>query len=499
MQRDIFPDRSQVAAELLRSQPSSSVLIVPVDFAKREHVAQICSGTGEFLFQRPIIARNDAPGAAYLIERIEACCRRLGVPRSHVLVGGEDAPSYARNFLTALAAAGLHLLRVQPADAKRYRTNTRATTDKLALNGIAQAILCRRSYDLERLGGLYSTMKGAERTRRRLVWQETAAKNRIHRQVEWLFPGFLSQAQSGLLPFGSASLELMGEDFSVVHIRRLRTETLVRRLKQASVQHPAEAAEKLKALAGKTLAPPAEAIAYGSRSLALQVGLLRGLQGAMKAEENEMARCLAQTPGFLLTSIPGIGVVLAGGLVAEYGDPDHWPDPDRMASYGGIVPRHYQTGGPDAQGITGSLPLDCNHHLKDWLLQAAFHAGTTPHEAWDRMALPGDQHRLYEHYQRVELQEGHSRLSTAKLLLRIGRAMVRDRRAYLPANALDPQAQDALSPEALVQYLGLTAAAVARRWRGYDLSGLPEELNLLQQWHKEIEALTQFHARGTTL
>jgi hypothetical protein len=168
-----------------------------------------------------------------------------------------------------------------------------------------------------------------------------------------------------------------------------------------------------------------------------------------------------------------------------------------MASYGGIVPRHHQSGGPEAEGVTGKLPIDCNHALKDWLLQAAFHTGTTPHPAWECLELPGRQHRLYEHYQRLEREERHSRLSTAKLLLRIGQAMVRDRRAYLPANALDPQAPGAIGASALVEYLRITATAVAARWKGYDLAGIPEEHNLLQQWHKEIEALAQFSTRTT--
>ena len=43
---------------------------------------------------------------------------------------------------------------------------------------------------------------------------------------------------------------------------------------------------------------------YHSRSLAAKVELLRGIRVALRAEENELARCLVQTPGFLLSGIP---------------------------------------------------------------------------------------------------------------------------------------------------------------------------------------------------
>ena len=81
------------------------------------------------------------------------------------------------------------------------------------------------------------------------------------------------------------------------------------------------------------------AIAYQRK-----VKLLRAVRESIFLEETEMARFLVQTPGFYLTTIPGLGVVLAGGMVAEYGNIGNWLAADNMASYGGIVPREKQTG-----------------------------------------------------------------------------------------------------------------------------------------------------------
>lgn len=491
MQTDIYPDRSQVAAGLLAESHPRDVLVVPIDFAKREHVAHLCRGTGEFVVKRPLAVKNSPAGAQYLLERIDGCCRRLSIPRGNVLIGGEDPPSFTVNFIHALTAARRHVLRVNAKEAKKYRTNTRATSDTLVLNGIAQAILCRRSYDIARMDEIYAVMRQAERSRRRLVRDETAAKNRIHRTCDVLFPDFLNGKASGLTPFTEITLDLMVKDFSVIKIRRTRTETLVKRLQARQVHNPEHVAAKLKSLADMALAPPPEIMPYHSRSLAAKVELLRGIRVALRAEENELARCLVQTPGFLLTSIPGLGIVLAGGIVAEYGDCDAWRSADRMASYGGIVPRQHQSGGTEAEPVIGTLPIDANHHAKDWLLQAAYHVGTTPHPAWRQLRLPGAQHVLYEHYQAVELREGRSRLSTAKRLLRIARAMVRDRRIYLPTNALDPHDPDALPVQQFLHYQQIVIDSLSRKWKGYDLSGIPDEDNWLTRTQEELDALTR--------
>lgn len=495
MQTDIYPDRSQVASGLLAESHPSKVLVVPIDFAKREHVAQLCRGTGEFVVKRPLAVKNSPAGAQYLLERIDGCCRRLSIPRGSVLIGGEDPPSFTVNFIHALTAAGQHVLRVNAKEAKKYRTNTRVTSDTLVLNGIAQSILCRRSYDIARLDEIYAVMKLADRSRRRLVRDETAAKNRVHRTCDVLFPSFLNEKASGLTPFTEITLDLMARDFSVMKIRRTRNETLVKRLRARQVHGPEDVAAKLKSLADEALVPPPEIVPYHSRSLAAKVELLRGIRVALRAEENELARCLVQTPGFLLTSIPGLGVVLSGGIVAEYGDCDGWRSADQMASYGGIVPRQHQSGGSEAEPVIGTLPIDANHHAKDWLLQAAYHVGTTAHPAWRQLDLPGAQHVLHEHYQTVELRDGRSRLSTAKRLLRIAKAMIRDRRIYLPTNALDPHDPDGLSGGEFLDYHRIVVHSLKRKWKGYDLSGIPDEDNWLTRTQEELDALTKLTAK----
>jgi len=491
MARNILPERSQGAADLLARAEPRRVLIVPIDFAKETHVVQFAKGSAGYLLKRPLNVRNDLSGSQFLQDRIAGCRAKYRIPMGNVLIGGEEVPEYAMNFVLSLELAGYRVVRVNAKDARKYRTNSRAASDALALDGIAEAIRLRRAYDIQAHDGLYGALKMAGRARRTLRRQITATRNRIHKDVELLCPGLLNEKLSGLPAFGPGSLALMESGCSVQRLRRMSAAVLARRLAKAGTHKPCEVAARLKAFAASALAPDPELVPYRQGTLARKVGLLRTLQTALADEEEEMARCLVRTPAFLLTSIPGLGVALAGGIVGEYGDPERWLDTDRMMSYVGLAVRQHQTGGPGSAPVVVGLPVDANHVLKDLLLQAAFHVGTTVHPAWRELGLPGC-HPLREYYRRLEQRGGHSRMGTARKLLRIAGAMVRGRSVYLPAEALHPAADGPMPPARLCEYLRVVRGMLLEKWKPYDLSGIPDEENQLKLWLQEIDRIVAF-------
>jgi transposase len=478
MKKNIYGDRSQLVSECFSGGGDPrEVLVVAMDLAKSEHTALFCRGDGEYLLSRPLRVFNTPEGVEYLVGKVESTRQSRGIAKERVLIGGEDPGQYTFNFIYQLGLRGFPFIRVNAAEASTLRNNTRASTDFLDLDGIGQAIVQQRGRTMDAFDRVYRPMKSAARARRRLVSQETACKNRIHRDVEILFPGFLSETVSGIVPFTGSSLALMEEGFSSIRIKRMRDETLVKLLRRHHTQKPEEAAAKVKALAARVLPPPPEIVDYQSGSLATKVRMLRTVRDALASEENEMARCLVQTPGFYLTTIPGMGVVLSGHIVAEFGAPPQWRAADNMVSYGGIVPRVKGTGGPSKAPKVGHLPMDANHTLKDYLLQAAHHVATT------------GEHRLRKHFQRVENHEGRSRLSTAKMLVRIGRQMVLGEMPYLPLEMLRPQLP--LPAEYVRTFFAELTQKLTAKWEGYDLSGIPESENYLVKWEAKVDELTQ--------
>ena len=486
--KTIYPVTSQEVIRFFsHNVPLEKLLVVPLDFAKCEHRVHCCRGTGEFLLKHPLRIFNTIEGANYLEKRIQGLCRKYHISRSHVLLGGEDPPGYVVNFIHRLKNHHFSFVRVNAHEAKKFRTNIRAGSDAIDLNGIAQAILNRRARDIAKFDEIYTNLKGAGRNRRRLVKQETAIKNQIHKNVDLLFPNFLSESQTGMVPFSSASLWLMEENFSLIKVKRMKMDTLIKGLRRHRSTKAEEKARKLKGLAATELGPPPDLISYTGKSLSTKVRLLRTVRESISTEETEMARFLVQTPGFYLTTIPGIGVVLAGGIVAEYGNTGIWFPVDNMASYGGIVPREKQSGGTDKLPVKGHLPLDCNRILKDWLLQGAYHVGTTEHPI---RKIPGKNgmHRLLNHYQNVENRQGKSRLSTAKLFIKIFRKMVVSQRIYLPDEWMK---QPAPSDQELFLYFDIINKTLEEKWKAYDLSGIDDEKNYWIKWKEYCNDLKQ--------
>ncbi len=474
--KSIFGNKSQPASDCFdRAETPKGVLVVPVDLAKEEHVAAICLGTGQYLC-KPFRVFNGPDGVDYLLKRIDGLRRQRGVRPENILVGGEDPDAYTFNFIHALRSRGHFFLRVNAGKAAVLRNNSRAASDVLALDGIAQALIQRRGRPMEEPDPVYAALKTAARSRRRLVAEETAWKNRIHRNVDVLFPGFLNEANTGLIPFSEASCDLMKKDFSCVRIKRMQPAALLRRLRKHHLHKPEAAVEKIKRLAARVLPPSPEILRCETRNLAVKIQMLGSVRAALAMESNEMARALVRTPGFFLTSIPGIGVVLAAHIVAEYGPPEHWPHPDNMASYAGIVPRQKQTGGVAKPPIIGRLPHDANRILKDYLLQAAFHVGVT-----------GD-NRFTEHYRTIEARGGRSRLGTAKLLLRISRAMARTETVFFPRWVLRPGA-DEQPRSRLIDYCTEMILSLERKWRRFDLDGIPPERHNLERCKETLHEL----------
>jgi len=170
--------------------------------------------------------------------------------------------------------------------------------------------------------GIYWNLRMLVRQRRKLVQMATGVKRRIHFIVDQIFPGFLDEEKSGIFPFSRGSLALMCNRFSVHQIRRRSRSTLSRFLSRNLVHHADHCAQHLQKYTSQVLQPPAKHIATLQLALQQQVKLFVCFQESIQQSEKEIAQHLAQTSGAFLTSIRGIGVVLAAGVCAEVGDPD---------------------------------------------------------------------------------------------------------------------------------------------------------------------------------
>jgi transposase len=423
----IFAKQHPKIRQILEQAGSpAKALCVALDYAKTKHVAVFCNGFGDIL-KKPFPVENSQAGLQNLLGEVQRTCQHQGVDKKHVFFGGEDNPPYVQNFIQALADRGQLVVRVNAWEAKHQRDNHQASTDALDTLGIAKALLHQATYCDQDQSQSVQVLKELSRTRAWFVARLTEHKLLIHHYVSRLLPGFLNPKQSGVAPFSAASLALMAENFSAGQIRRWRPQRLVSFLERHGQCQAPEAAERLKTLARQALEPAAELVACWQSSLSQHLRQCQSLERSRHCLEQEMARRLAQSPGALLTSISGIGVVLAAGIVGELGEGRSWRAVRSLCSYAGIVPRISQTGGPDQAAKTGPVQRRCNYRAKNWLVQAG-----------SSMGKCGPAELMAQHEQ-LQRHGQHADFIMSKRLLRIFKDLMRRATVYRPKRLLNPQ------------------------------------------------------------
>ena len=159
---------------------------------------------------------------------------------------------------------------------------------------------------------------------------------------------------------------------------------------------------------------------------------------------------------------------------------------DKSIVKAGWIPRADQTGGPEKDTITLSLPFNCNKRLKNALIQAAYHTGNNL-LAFKGFGEAAREHYLYKHYQQVLNRGGSAKLSTAKLLLNIILKIANQRRIYTPDYWLKNSQMIKAGDTEL--YYEFTYQNLKEKIAGYDLSGIPDEHNYLLKFKKEIHEI----------
>ncbi len=418
--RNIYLNRSQELLGLFQEAGNNAkIMCVPIDYAKKDHVVMFCNGYGDIV-RKPFPVKNSPEGVKYLTQQVVLSCRHRAINRKHVFFGGEDPNSYAENFVNTLRSKGWLIASVNARDAKKQRANLQASTDRLDLMGIAVMLLNRRANCSPAQSGIYRNLRTLVRHRRKLVVMRTEVTNRIHTVVDRLFPGFLNERNTGICPFRKSSLWLMGNRFSARQIRRRNRAKLIEALRRYGTSEPGKAAVQLQQYAAQVLSTPPEYIGTLQLSLTQHVKHYRCLQDNIDQAVKEIALWLAQTQGAFLTTVRGIGIVLAAGVTAELGNPNEQKPVNNLVSYSGIIPKVKQSGGPEGKIYVGHVAKRCNRILKNYVVSSAVHLGF--HGPPDLMA----------DYKRRDAAGQHADFGIGRRYLRMAMCLMRTSQVYMP-------------------------------------------------------------------
>ena len=103
---NIYQNQSQQLLHLFEKAGSNKkVMCVPMDYAKNDHLVMFLNGHGDIL-RKPFSVKNTPEGIGYIDDQVTRFCRRRGIQKKHVFFGGEDANSFAKNFVSTLQSKG---------------------------------------------------------------------------------------------------------------------------------------------------------------------------------------------------------------------------------------------------------------------------------------------------------------------------------------------------------------------------------------------------------
>jgi Transposase/Transposase IS116/IS110/IS902 family len=304
------------------------VLFLGDDWAEAHHDIELQDDRGTVLKRRRL--PEGVAGLTQLHELIADHLQEDDEPES-VLVGIETDRG---GWVHALVAAGYTVYPINPKQSARYRerhTTSGAKSDPGDAHVLAEIVRTDRDHHRVLAGDseLAEVVKTVARTHQTMIWARQRQANQLRSMLREFYP---------------AALEVFGEDLAgrdalaVLAIaptpavgRTLTRQRVARVLRKAGRQR------NIQARADEIVAVLGEAYGLSVRSL---VAVLTTMVAQAATLESEVARCFGQHPDAeIITSQPGLGVVLGARVLAEFGDDkDRYAHAKARRNYAGTSP-----------------------------------------------------------------------------------------------------------------------------------------------------------------
>ncbi len=324
-------------------------------------------------------------------------------PPNKIRIGLEATGHYGNNLMKHLSVKGYSFVLLNPIIVSRFRSSEtlrRTKTDKLDAMLIAEMIASRGFKNYPLLAYHYSDLKSLTRLRDRYVKQRSQYLVHLTNQLDVVFPEFKPffgdslQSKTALYILNKYTLPTR-----IANLNALSYETL-RKVSYGKFTYAKFV--DLKELARNTIGSASEAAELTINSILRLYNLIEDEINTVEAKIETIM--LALDPPTM--SIPGIGLISAATIVAEYGDITRFASDAKMLAYAGLDAARYQSGRADYKGHMVK-------HGSRYLRQALMNVAVTT-----KAKIPP----LYDYYYRKKHVEGkHYRVA----LSHVARKLVR--------------------------------------------------------------------------
>lgn len=321
--------------DLVRAELPAKTLVVAIDPGKANHRVLLADG------ERGLIG-----------EPVSLPTLRDGLERLCALIDSQAAP---KTVIAIEATGSLHLPWVAelerrlpgstrlfaPSETQAARTQLGSRRFKDDDRDCAALVsLARQGRGRPAQSGTLDALLDAVRHRRRLIAQRKVARQHLHHQLNSLCPGLSAPAGHGRslgleTPTGQAVLACAVDFAGRAPAPRSLIARAPRRLSRATASFWAERWRGC-------LAPPPDAELRAER-LGRDVKRWRALEGDVIAVEDQIAELLAETPGQVLRTLPGVAATRAAAFAAHALPVGRFPTAERLYSFTGLAPARYES------------------------------------------------------------------------------------------------------------------------------------------------------------
>ena len=320
------------------------MLFVGNDWAEDHHDVEIVDEQGRRL------ARKRLPEGLDGITRLHALVAQFfpeewaelepGEAASRVKVGIETDRGA---WVAALIAAGYEVFAINPMSVARYRerhSTSGAKSDAADAHVLAEIVRLDRGHHRPVAGDseLGEAVKLVARSHQSLVWDRTRHVLRLHSVLREFFPAALQAFADLDAPDALELLAFAPDPDRAARLSKSKITAALRRANRRSVEE--KAAQIQSVLRAPALRQPAQVQAAFAVIAASQVRLLTALNDEIAQLGQVVAHHFGRHPDAeTYTSQPGLGVIHAARVLAEFGD-DHtrFTDAKARKNYAGTSP-----------------------------------------------------------------------------------------------------------------------------------------------------------------